>query len=295
MFAMLAPLFAGKLAAGGLMAAGTAKAVLTAGGAVADSLIAKKRQQAAYDKQKADASNKFVDMSAAAKKAGFNPLTVLRNTGGAGFGSYGEYIPSAQFSLLGTAALSFGRSMYEQKVNEPIDKYNKELRDLELAQRKIDLKLGKQQLKIGNGVLAGGGFSGGARPTLDAAPEVMDVLEQAQLVDPRRGAEAAPVVSGAGITVIDSPVLGKIMLPGADGEPWGIDELMTAVIATPYSKSATMLGDLYPKEPTAPKDGTINIGSRWRQRLKLERQYNPDFGKLSWPSGFGGGGFAPSM
>ena len=183
MFAMLAPLFAGSVASAGIMSAATAKIALTAGGALIDTAIAKNKaksanaaQQAAYEKQlaqdeknralaKEDASNKFSDMSAAARKAGFNPLTVLRATGGAGFGSYGGYSAIApvlsKFNFAQTFAQKAAKSFYDQKINEPIDKYNKEIRDLELQQRKIDLKLGQQALRVGSGLLAGGRRGGG--------------------------------------------------------------------------------------------------------------------------------------
>ena len=58
--------------------------------------LANKAEQIAIDEKnrataKADAANKYVDMNAAAQKAGLNPLTVLRATGGTGFGAYGGY------------------------------------------------------------------------------------------------------------------------------------------------------------------------------------------------------------
>lgn len=138
-------------------------------GALADTSMAKKEQQkanaakeAAYQRQleaerleaeknralaKSDAATKFTDMSAAAQKAGINPLTALRTTGGAGFGNYGGFASQAvapvlsKFSFARSFASNVGKSYFENKINEPIDKYNKQIRDLELQQRKADLKM----------------------------------------------------------------------------------------------------------------------------------------------------------
>lgn len=137
-------------------------------GALADTSIAKKQQkqanaaaEAAYKRQlaqdeknrqlaKQDAANKFVDMNAAAKKAGINPLTALRATGGAGFGMYGGMTAVApvlsRFNFATTFAKNVGQVFLDKKQNEPIDAYNRELRKLELEQRRLDIKLAKQTL-----------------------------------------------------------------------------------------------------------------------------------------------------
>lgn len=145
-------------------------------GALADTSMAKKQQQkvnaaqeAAYQRQleaerveaeknralaKGDAASKFTDMTAAAQKAGINPLTALRTTGGAGFGSYGGYQSQvvapvlSQFSFARTFASNVGSAYFNKKINEPIDKYNKQIRELELAQRRKDLKLTLQSPKL---------------------------------------------------------------------------------------------------------------------------------------------------
>lgn len=111
----------------------------------ANQKAANKASVAAYNQNKKDATNKFVDMSAAARKAGLNPLTVLRATGGAGFGSYGAPILSKRAFGLEFAANSIS-GFAKMKANEPIDAYNAEVRKLDLEARKLDIKLGKAQL-----------------------------------------------------------------------------------------------------------------------------------------------------
>lgn len=143
-------------------------------GALADTSMAKKEQQkanaaeeAAYQRQleaerleaeknralaKSDAATKFTDMSAAAQKAGINPLTALRSTGGAGFGAYGGFASEAvapvlsKFSFARTFSSNVAKAYYDQKVNQPIDKYNKQIRDLEIQQRVLDLKRTQGQI-----------------------------------------------------------------------------------------------------------------------------------------------------
>jgi hypothetical protein len=86
---------------------------------------------------KADQDEQFLRMRRAAERAGFNPLTVLRQTGGRGFempimskeGAFGKWEPVVDFFK-----------------NKEIDKYNKEIRELELEQRQTTLAIDKMQL-----------------------------------------------------------------------------------------------------------------------------------------------------
>lgn len=97
--------------------------------------------------EKADQANKFVDMRNAAQRAGFNPLTVLRATGGAGFGGTNAVMPvmSKQNFAATLAAKAVGQYFTNVK-NAPIDKYNEQVRQLELEKRRLDIKLSKQTL-----------------------------------------------------------------------------------------------------------------------------------------------------
>jgi hypothetical protein len=82
----------------------------------------------------ADQDNQYVRMRNAAQRAGFNPLTVMRATGGAGFTGLPVISKAAAF---GNAAAG----IFDAVRQAPIDKYNKEVRDLEIKQRKADLEL----------------------------------------------------------------------------------------------------------------------------------------------------------
>jgi hypothetical protein len=110
-----------------------------------------KAAMAAYNAQraaeKADQASKFTDMAAAARRAGFNPLTVLRATGGAGYGGTNAVVPVMSKQNFAATFMSnaFGQYLTNKK-NAPIDAYNEEIRKLELEQRRLDIKLARQTM-----------------------------------------------------------------------------------------------------------------------------------------------------
>lgn len=81
----------------------------------------------------ADQDNQYVRMRNAAQRAGFNPLTVLRATGGQGFTGLPVISKAAAF---GNAAAG----IFDAVRQEPIEKYNAEIRELEKTQRKETIK-----------------------------------------------------------------------------------------------------------------------------------------------------------
>jgi hypothetical protein len=145
---------------------------------LAEQAAARKRQAEIDAKNrelaKQDAANKFTDMNKAASKAGINPLTALRATGGAGFGAYGGYNGLMQSTIQAPVlskqsfAMNLGtrlaNTFIDMKMNAPIDRYNAEVRNLELEQRRLDIKLGKQQLDALRSVGVGIGSNKGNNP-----------------------------------------------------------------------------------------------------------------------------------
>jgi hypothetical protein len=87
----------------------------------------------------ADQDNQYVRMRNAAQRAGFNPLTVMRATGGQGFTGLPVISKAAAF---GNAAAG----IFDAVRQAPIDKYNKQVRELELEQRRADVAIAKQTL-----------------------------------------------------------------------------------------------------------------------------------------------------
>jgi hypothetical protein len=128
---------------------------------------ANKAEQLAIDEKnrataKADAANKYVDMNAAAQKAGLNPLTVLRATGGTGFGAYGGYgavmrqglvQPTVSAPILSSTSVASQiglgaiKGFIDYKTNQRANEHYDRLNQLDLEQRQLDIKLSKQQLK----------------------------------------------------------------------------------------------------------------------------------------------------
>lgn len=97
------------------------------GGAASYAAAKEQRKQAI-----ADQDNQYVRMRNAAQRAGFNPLTVMRATGGQGFTGLPTISKAAAF---GNAAAG----IFDAFRQSPIDKYNKEVRELEIKQRKATI------------------------------------------------------------------------------------------------------------------------------------------------------------
>jgi hypothetical protein len=101
-------------------------------GAVLGSLFSYKAAQEQRNQAIKDQDNQFVRMRNAAQRAGFNPLTVLRNTGGQGFLGLPTISKAAAF---GNAAAGIFKAIRQA----PIDKYNKQVRDLTVKSMKADI------------------------------------------------------------------------------------------------------------------------------------------------------------
>lgn len=87
-----------------------------------------------------DQDNQYVRMRNAAQRAGFNPLTVMRLTGGQGFTGLPTISKAAAF---GNAAAG----IFDAVKNNPIDKYYEQIRKLDLDQRQTTLSIDKKQLE----------------------------------------------------------------------------------------------------------------------------------------------------
>jgi hypothetical protein len=109
--------------------------------AAVSGLLSYKAAQQQRKQAIADQDNQYVRMRNAAQRAGFNPLTVLRATGGQGFTGLPVISKAAAF---GNAAAG----IFEAVRQAPIDKYNKQVRDLEIKQRKADLEIAPLQAKL---------------------------------------------------------------------------------------------------------------------------------------------------
>lgn len=102
--------------------------------AVVGGLFSYKAAQEQRKQAIADQDNQYVRMRNAAQRAGFNPLTVMRATGGQGFTGLPVISRAAAFG-------NMAAGIFDAVRQSPIDKYNEEIRELEKKQRKADLEL----------------------------------------------------------------------------------------------------------------------------------------------------------
>lgn len=131
----------GALTSGLFTKAAVGKAVLGAGASLAVGNI--QRKQAMKDQRIAE-ETQFQRMRDAASRAGFNPLSALRAGALSAYG--GTALPPGGAAF---AAQYLGDAIgeaFDKKANEPIEKYNAEIRKLELEQRKMDIKLSRATL-----------------------------------------------------------------------------------------------------------------------------------------------------
>lgn len=181
--------------------------------------------------------NRFVYLREAAEKGGFNPLTALMSGyGSQGGGGYSTPPLASSTALQGAMAsvsdLLTGRTA--QRMAE--DKKRAELLELEVNA----LKAGSQFMQdpatfraraTSPGQGASGSVGGGRGGFNGPIPSGRAATMAAVASD--REQQDMPVSSGPGLTVIQNDLLGPegLVVPGADGEPWGVDEVATAVIA----------------------------------------------------------------
>jgi len=106
-------------------------ALISAGSKLLGGFMANKAAQKARRQAKKDARNKFVDLRKAATKGGFNPLTALQATGGAGYGA-GAYPssapPLASIDYLVDGLTGVGEAFTRTKEHDRVsDRFNREM------------------------------------------------------------------------------------------------------------------------------------------------------------------------
>lgn len=183
----------------------------------------------------ADQDQQFVRMRNAAERAGFNPLTVLRATGGQGFTGLPTISKAAAF---GNAAAG----IFDAVRQSPIDKYNEEIRELEKQQRKADLRI--SEMTIGKM----------SKPIVDNITSGITVMA---------ANKAANVTTDEGVDLPNDPVipagysvpkevmeqfpvhLGGVSLSGSPMSPAATVEEQYGDIASWVYGPAKLMGDLY--------------------------------------------------
>lgn len=172
-----------------------------------------------------------------AERAGFNPLTALLANGGSGFTQAASgAAPLASIEMLTSGLSSVGDILSGQKAKD--DARQKTIDDLDRL-RLEQAKAGKAGFSktrtviqstprpsAASSIPAVSGVSNIGNNSRSASP----VSVSEGWLTPDREQDRLPVTDSPGAFKIDNALTdGPIWLPG-DGDPWGIDELGTAVV-----------------------------------------------------------------
>lgn len=214
-----------------------------------------------------DAFNKFSDLRDAAIHGGFNPLTALEATGGAGFGAFPSSAPPLASVELLTGALQDGADELTgvAETRRATDRLNRDLAALRLDQARSGVvvdrgvpargPLGGRPATVGTISGIGPGTSGGAFPW-----SIRDIATG------NRPVRIEPVSNTGGFIEVETPWTGgPVSIPGDGGEPWEASEVATVVLAGVPQVAWNWLG---PNGPPG-KWMSEHIGApidRWLQR-----------------------------
>lgn len=174
-------------------------------------------------RKRSDYNNSPQGIRANAEAAGFNPLAFV----GPGTGTGAQYAPSFGSTLnqigqgltdyaIESRALDLQKQQLEQEKEQL-----EELRKSHILRPSNESLYGKRKNGKGN--------SGASGPDDASKPDVQLGAGLSDLA-PGRDVEVAPVTSGSGITEINNALTGNtpVYVPGSDGEPWDIGEVITA-------------------------------------------------------------------
>lgn len=186
----------------------------------------------ARSQAKKDASNKFVDLRNAAIKGGFNPLTALEATGGSGFGAYPSSAPPLASVELLTGALEAGADELSGDAGRrrSADELNNDLAVLRLDQARSGV-VAYRPPSAANSMGGQPSLSGRVTPTVATTRGGFPPLGFGTAITGPRPVQVQPVSNTGGVIQIENNITGgPVYIPGDGGEPWGWDELATALL-----------------------------------------------------------------
>lgn len=230
--------------------------------------------------KKANEANRPVNQVAEWEAAGINPLFGI---------SSGGYIPHQATSIgdsFATAGAQFADFIAGDKEQE-LRETQLELEN-EHLKKKLDglVKPSEPGHLAQHGALLPLPSQGLSDGTPDQNPQVVSVgdggIRHVDWAAPDRDVEVAPYTSGPGVTEINNAFTGgrPILVPGSDGEPWGIDEVITATAVGGPQYLAHMYSD-YIGQPFA--DFVLSFGDEYdstavrkskRPKARGDRQYD---------------------
>jgi hypothetical protein len=223
-----------------------------------------------------DQDNQFVRMRNAAQRAGFNPLTVLRNTGGRGFTGLPTISKAAAF---GNAAAGIFNA-YRQ---EPIDKYNKQVRDLTLESMKAEIANIKANTRY-TGILSKQSTSSTQLPIIPDEVGVKVLGYSDQQINTLVNGALARAEDG---DVVDNKLRGldePIVMPSGKVDYYSkgmeLDEYLTGVAMRGYDDLRTESKLFYQQLIKPVLSGTFNFGPLRERAEKLKKQRKQRFYKF---------------
>ena len=224
-----------------LLAAAIPAAIGAVGSAVNSKKAKKYADDARTDARKA-MKTQFVDLRKAAEKGGFNPLTALQATGGAGFGASSvpfsaPPLATSDFMLNALSSLAVELTSPEEQ-GKTADRFNTELAEVQNQQAAggINPSNNAPQESVAPSLsipLARASLTTATEAAKDG-PTVPIVTEAAmgKWMDPDRPVEQDPIADTPGSFLVSNSLTdkmgGAIPLIGDAGEPWGWSELSSA-------------------------------------------------------------------
>lgn len=224
----------------------------------------------------------------AAEAYGFNPLTLL----GANIASgqlAGGTPPLASAQLLAdSVAQMTPEAEAERKRQQEADQVQLELAKQQYEANKIALAFAPDSaVNAMNGVFGRRSSivqqaSQRPAPSKIGGNEPVVPYDAENPVAPGRPKQVMPMANGSGMTELQNPFTDNrpIVVPGDGGEPWGIDELLTAVVVGGPQVAWNLAMDELPKEDGVPtvrltgEPGDATSGS-WDWTHWPNRGWNP--------------------
>lgn len=122
------------------------KALLGTASSLAVGAIQRKQAKKDLAEQRAYEEGSLQRMRDAASAAGFNPLTALRAGALSAFNTPGRILPPGGAAFAAQYLGDVIGEVFDKKANEPIEKYNAKIRELEIKQREAELSISRATL-----------------------------------------------------------------------------------------------------------------------------------------------------
>lgn len=182
-----------------------------------------------------DERQKFVRLREAAELGGFNPLTALAGGGLGGLsGLPSGTAPLASADVIMGGLLDLGREFSGEAAQQRArDKVAADLNAVRLEQARAELKAGPfpgQITRRSNVSISKPSLASNKETLAGVSSRANAGKSIGQIIAPGREVDVAKLNNSPGVFELENVLTGgPVVIPG-DGEPWGIDEVATAVV-----------------------------------------------------------------